>query len=147
MPAFDEGASQEIPFTVGKIEEGIAVLVTDDLQMVEFPSDYLPKDDKPIGVGSVISLRITHGSSLEIARQQEFVTLQNQILQTFEKAPDAKIIGGCFKEISRAHTSIMAEWPSWKALAETGNWKANLDSLDCEVNGTIVFYGKSTLCF
>jgi hypothetical protein len=137
--------TQEIPFTVGKIEEGVAVLVTDDLQMVEFPAHYLPKfekpDGQPIGIGSVLSLKITHSLPLQASRNEAFISLQDSILSHFSHPPSADVLGSCLKLDGRSHSWIMVSFPSWKVLAKKHGWTAKIHSIDCQVNRSIAFYG------
>lgn len=134
-------SSKEIPFTVGKIEEGVAILITEDLQMVEFPSSCLPLSDGPMEVGTVLSLKITKGQDIEDEGRKEFASLQDKILEEYGKKPDETIIGGCLREEAKRFGTVMGSWTSWKAMAEAGGWKATLNSLNCEVDGTIVFTG------
>jgi hypothetical protein len=139
MPAVDSDESRATPFTLGKIEEGLAILVSDDLQLVEFPYECLPSGPSgPVQVGSLITLQIAHDDGRERARLQELIDLQEEILDLFGKSPDEQVIGSCLEAGRVTHDTVVVRWPGWKQMAEEHGWRANLHSLDCYVNEAII---------
>lgn len=135
--------SASVAFTVGKIEEGIAILVSDDLQLVEFPTTYLPSKIGPIGVGSVISLHVGSSSHTQNNRLEDFIRLQGDLLEKYGKKPDAKIILRCLKSIMASHSSLIAGWQSWDQMCLEHGWKVKLHSLDCLINGSVHMSGTT----
>ncbi len=139
MPVAEGGKST--PFTIGKIEEGLAILVSDDLNLVEFPIDCLPQTSGPIGIGSIINLCIDHNRNEEHNRLESFFQLQNSIIEKYGEAkkPSERVIETCLKPGICSHSSVMACWPSWKSLAEKHGWSADLISLDCYLGGKLFY--------
>lgn len=139
MPAVAEESRKSNIFTVGKIEEGLVILVSDDLQLVEFPFDCLPgSSHEAIGVGSIISLQIEHDGKLESDRQDEFTRLQDQIRASFGKKVDETVFEQILNPAICTHSMVSAKWTSWKALLESQGWRYKLHSLDCYLDGTIL---------
>lgn len=139
MPAVDAAEPRSTPFTLGKIEEGLAILVSDDLQLVEFPYDCLPSGPTgPVQVGSLITLQIAHDDARERARLQELLDLQEEILELFGKGPDDQVVGSCLDAGRVTHDTVVVKWSAWKQLATEHGWRAHLHSLDCYVNDSII---------
>jgi hypothetical protein len=118
-----------VPLTVGKIESGAAIVLTDDLHMLEIPSTLLPNAT----VGTVLQIRITGASDLQLAREADFLTLQTAILREFGGRPDEERIEGCLKMIDNTHTTVTVGWPQWEELR--GPSQATLKSIDAYVDG------------
>lgn len=139
MPAITSEPLRATPFTLGKIEEGLAILVSDDLQLVEFPYNCLPTGPSgPVQVGSLITLQIAHDGDAEQARLQELVELQEEILGLFGKGPDEGVVGACLEAGRITSDTLVVKWPGWRQMAGEHGWRADLRSLDCYVNGTII---------
>jgi hypothetical protein len=130
-------------FTVGKVEEGFAILVSEDLQLVELPFDCVPnRPDGSVGVGSLITLQLEHDLSKEMDRLDSLVQLQNELLDKYGSSPDGKKFKGILTEGIRTHSSVTANWRSWNDLANEHGWRTTLKSLDCYVNESIVQSSK-----
>lgn len=135
-------STEAVPFTVGKIEEGIAILVSDDLQLVEFPTDCLPTRAGPIGIGSVLSLQLDHSLATETARRDDFLRLQKDILGKYGVPPDGLVFSQeMLREETLGHECIVVGWTSWAELRRQHGWHAKLLSLDCYLNDTAIFTG------
>ncbi|KAJ2047515.1 hypothetical protein GGH13_009181, partial [Coemansia sp. S155-1] len=67
-------------FTVGKLDAGMAMLLTEDYQLIEFPSVLLPKG---VVLGSVVNIDVGRDRGAEQRQRNEFRELQEQILVDF----------------------------------------------------------------
>ncbi|KAJ2706360.1 hypothetical protein FB645_001632 [Coemansia sp. IMI 203386] len=67
-------------FTVGKLDAGMALLLTEDYQLIEFPSVLLPKG---VILGSVVNIDVCRDRETEKRQRNEFRELQEQILKDF----------------------------------------------------------------
>ncbi|KAJ2783657.1 hypothetical protein H4R18_001567 [Coemansia javaensis] len=67
-------------FTVGKLDAGMAMLLTEDYQLIEFPSVLLPKG---VVLGSVVNIDVARDRDTERRQRSEFRELQEQILEDF----------------------------------------------------------------
>ncbi|KAJ2556579.1 hypothetical protein EV175_001913 [Coemansia sp. RSA 1933] len=77
-------------FTVGKLDAGMAGLLTDDYQLIEFPAVLLPKG---VALGSVVNINVGRDKETEKRQRNEFRELQEQILLEFgTKQPQAPVI-------------------------------------------------------
>ncbi|KAJ1798393.1 hypothetical protein LPJ59_002525 [Coemansia sp. RSA 2399] len=77
-------------FTVGKLDAGMAGLLTDDYQLIEFPAVLLPKG---VVLGSVVNINVGRDKEAERKQRNEFRELQEQILLEFgTKQPQAPVI-------------------------------------------------------
>lgn len=108
----DAGAPPAIPqengdgrvlFTVGKVDAGLALLLTEDQQLVEFPSILLPRG---IESGAMVHVTLSRDTAREEEKQRAFQRLQEEILEEFSKPPEAPVIS-----LRRATpTSLAIEW-------------------------------------
>lgn len=73
----------EVSLTVGKLDASLALLLTEDHHLIEFPTILLPKDAT---AGSVIKISCEANEPLESDDQQAFLRIQDQIMQTFGTA-------------------------------------------------------------
>lgn len=117
-----------VALTVGKIESGTAVVVTDELQMLELPASILPT----VSVGSIVRMQVNSAMDLQMQRRAEFTALQNSILRDYGSAPDASIIKECLRLSSQTHTTLTVVWPEWSQLCGQSN--ATLHALDGLLN-------------
>ncbi|KAJ1664601.1 hypothetical protein IW140_003993 [Coemansia sp. RSA 1813] len=77
-------------FTVGKLDAGMAGLLTDDYQLIEFPAVLLPKG---VVLGSVVNINVGRDKEAEKRQRNEFRELQEQLLLEFgTKQPQAPVI-------------------------------------------------------
>ena len=111
-------------FITGKIEAGVATLVSDDMQIVEFPSGLLPQGVK---TGSVVQIGVTRNIEDEEAEIRAFKKFQQQIYEKYGKAPSAPVLS--IKSVTQ--TSIEIEW---KFNLES----CNLLGIDCYLNNKLV---------
>ncbi|GAA5927540.1 hypothetical protein JCM1841_002334 [Sporobolomyces salmonicolor] len=91
-------------FVVGKIDAGIAVLISDSVHLIEFPSLLLPQG---VGPGSIVNIACTRNYAAERAAQRDFWDLQRDIYDMFGKdepqAPNLRIR-------NTTQTSVTLEW-------------------------------------
>ncbi|KAJ2797011.1 hypothetical protein H4R21_004489 [Coemansia helicoidea] len=77
-------------FTVGKLDAGMAMLLTEDYQLIEFPSVLLPKG---VALGSVVNIDVGRDRDTERRQRNEFRELQERILDDFgTRSPQTPVI-------------------------------------------------------
>ncbi|KAJ2080876.1 hypothetical protein H4R24_002750 [Coemansia sp. RSA 988] len=77
-------------FTVGKLDAGMAMLLTEDYQLIEFPSVLLPKG---VVLGSVVSIDVGRDRETERRQRNEFRALQERTLEDFgRRHPQAPVV-------------------------------------------------------
>lgn len=72
----------EVSLTVGKLEASLALLLTKEHYLIEYPTILLPKDVK---AGSIVKIVCERDEALEQKDRQEFMAIQDMILDTFGK--------------------------------------------------------------
>ncbi|KAG0166157.1 Chitin synthase, class 5 [Apophysomyces sp. BC1034] len=93
-----------IQFTVGKLDAGMAILLTEDHHLIEFPSLLLPKG---VASGSIVNIAVSRNVSEEEKKMQEFWDLQDNILSTFgEVEPEKPIL----RVENITQTSLTLKW-------------------------------------
>ncbi|KAG9291089.1 hypothetical protein G9A89_012961 [Geosiphon pyriformis] len=111
-----------VQFTVGKLDAGMAILLTEDHHLIEFPSLLLPPG---VTSGSIVNIAVNRNFDQEEAQRRDFWELQESILNEFGKyppeAPKLRV-----KHITQ--TSVILEWEPLVLH------KANLKSLDIYKN-------------
>ncbi|KAL8948260.1 MAG: hypothetical protein Q9222_005545 [Ikaeria aurantiellina] len=102
-----------ISLTVGKVDAGVAVLLTEDKRLIEFPSILLPPS---ISSGSIVDITVSRNLASEAASQKSFQSLQSSILSTYgQHSPTAPIL----RCRNATQTSVVLEWdPVSLATAE-----------------------------
>ncbi|GME37492.1 chitin biosynthesis protein [Neofusicoccum parvum] len=102
-----------VSLTVGKVDAGVAVLLTEDKRLIEFPSILLPAD---ISSGSIVDITVARNHQSEQAAHQAFQQLQSKIYQTFgTRHPEAPVL----RCRNATQTSVVLEWdPIQLATAE-----------------------------
>ncbi|KAI4215532.1 MAG: hypothetical protein LQ351_002001 [Letrouitia transgressa] len=102
-----------ISLTVGKVDAGVAVLLTEDKRIIEFPSILLPPS---ISSGSIVDITVSRNHDSEDAAQRSFESLQSSILSTYgQQSPTAPVI----RCRNATQTSVVLEWePVFLATAE-----------------------------
>ncbi|KXL50375.1 hypothetical protein M433DRAFT_2079 [Acidomyces richmondensis BFW] len=99
--------------TVGKVDAGVAVLLTEDKRLIEFPSILLPPD---IHSGSIVDINVSRNQHAELIAEQKFAALQDDILQTFGARSPSPPVLRCR---NATQTSVVLEWdPIELATAE-----------------------------
>ncbi|CAI7617634.1 unnamed protein product [Penicillium bialowiezense] len=93
-----------VSLTVGKVDAGVAVLLTQDNRLIEFPSVLLPDN---IASGSIVDITVSRNLAAEQANASAFQTLQKRILNTYGvKAPSPPIL----RLRNATQTSLVLEW-------------------------------------
>ncbi|KAF2851035.1 hypothetical protein T440DRAFT_77686 [Plenodomus tracheiphilus IPT5] len=93
-----------VSLTVGKVDAGVAVLLTEDKRLIEFPSILLPPD---ISSGSMVDIEVGRNHKAEADAQRAFHELQSDIFRTFgQRTPSAPVI----KCRNATQTSVVLEW-------------------------------------
>ncbi|KAI9786461.1 MAG: Chitin synthase, class 5 [Geoglossum umbratile] len=102
-----------ISLTVGKVDAGVAVLLTQDKRLIEFPSILLPPN---ISSGSIVDIAVARNLASETASQSAFQSLQNSIFTTFgQRSPSPPVL----RCRNATQTSVVLEWdPIQLATAE-----------------------------
>lgn len=68
----------EVNYTVGRIEDGNAILLSSDHNILDVPLMLLPKNIKP---GNILKFRVERNLELERKREAEILSIQKQILE------------------------------------------------------------------
>ncbi|KFY01078.1 hypothetical protein O988_02926 [Pseudogymnoascus sp. VKM F-3808] len=93
-----------ISLTVGKVDAGVAVLLTQDKRLIEFPSILLPPN---ISSGSIVDITVARNFDSESQSQDAFSHLQDSIFHSFgESEPSAPVL----RCRNATQTSIVLEW-------------------------------------
>ncbi|KAJ5932064.1 Fibronectin type III [Penicillium verrucosum] len=93
-----------VSLTVGKVDAGVAVLLTQDNRLIEFPSVLLPNN---ISSGSIVDITVSRNHAAEAASATAFQSLQKRILNTYGvKAPSPPIL----RLRNATQTSLVLEW-------------------------------------
>ncbi|PSS03218.1 hypothetical protein BD289DRAFT_401110 [Coniella lustricola] len=93
-----------VSLTVGKVDAGVTVLLTQDKRLIEFPSILLPPD---ISSGSIVDITVARNTSSESAAEQRFQALQDKIYNAFGAALPSTPILRCR---NATQTSVVLEW-------------------------------------
>lgn len=97
-------SSTTVQFTVGKLDAGMAILLTQDHHQIEFPSILLPKT---VTTGSIIDLSVTQNPEQEAKIHSAFLSLQNTIREAFaSKSPRRPVL----TLRNATQTSSVLEW-------------------------------------
>ncbi|KKK22431.1 hypothetical protein ARAM_006664 [Aspergillus rambellii] len=93
-----------VSLTVGKVDAGVAVLLTQDNRLIEFPSVLLPKN---ITSGSIVDITVSRNHIAETASATAFQSLQKRILNTYGiKTPSPPVL----RLRNATQTSLVLEW-------------------------------------
>ncbi|KAI9327638.1 BRCT domain-containing protein [Zopfochytrium polystomum] len=96
-----EAVSQE--FTVGKVDAGMAILLSPDHHLIEFPATILPDG---VTTGSIINVTIERNTDEERRKREEFLDMQETIFRQFSKCPEPPVIS----LRSLTQTSAIIQW-------------------------------------
>ncbi|PKX96090.1 putative chitin biosynthesis protein (Chs5) [Aspergillus novofumigatus IBT 16806] len=93
-----------VSLTVGKVDAGVAVLLTQDNRLIEFPSVLLPNN---ITSGSIVDITVSRNHAAEAASTSAFQALQKRILNTYGvKTPAPPVL----RLRNATQTSLVLEW-------------------------------------
>ncbi|KAL2368019.1 chitin biosynthesis protein [Blastomyces gilchristii SLH14081] len=93
-----------VSLTVGKVDAGVAVLLTQDNRLIEFPSVLLPKN---IASGSIVDITVSRNQAAEAASVSAFQSLQKRILHTYGiHTPSPPVL----RLRNATQTSLVLEW-------------------------------------
>ncbi|OAA62493.1 chitin biosynthesis protein [Niveomyces insectorum RCEF 264] len=93
-----------VSLTVGKVDAGVTVLLTQDKRLIEFPSILLPPN---IASGSIVDIAVSRNRAAEQAAQDAFAALQSRIHATFGVTPPTAPVLRCR---NATQTSVVLEW-------------------------------------
>ncbi|KAF2860826.1 BRCT domain-containing protein, partial [Piedraia hortae CBS 480.64] len=93
-----------VSLTVGKVDAGVAVLLTEDKRLIEFPALLLPPE---IQSGSIVEINVSRNRPAEHLAEQKFNTLQTEILDAFGSASPSPPQLRCR---NTTQTSVVLEW-------------------------------------
>ncbi|KAL9092844.1 MAG: hypothetical protein Q9165_004262 [Trypethelium subeluteriae] len=93
-----------VSLTVGKVDAGVAVLLTEDKRLIEFPSILLPPD---ITSGSIVDITVARNFASESSASLAFSRLQSDIYSTFGVTSPNPPTLRCR---NATQTSIVLEW-------------------------------------
>ncbi|KAH7418012.1 hypothetical protein BKA64DRAFT_653337 [Cadophora sp. MPI-SDFR-AT-0126] len=93
-----------ISLTVGKVDAGVAVLLTQDKRLIEFPSILLPPN---ISSGSIVDITVARNLNSETKSQAAFLALQDSIYSSFGDSEPAAPKLSCR---NATQTSVVLEW-------------------------------------
>ncbi|KAJ5110142.1 hypothetical protein N7532_002787 [Penicillium argentinense] len=93
-----------VSLTVGKVDAGVAVLLTQDNRLIEFPSVLLPNN---ISSGSIVDITVARNHAAETANAAAFQSLQKRILNTYGvNTPSPPVL----RLRNATQTSLVLEW-------------------------------------
>ncbi|KAK2745554.1 Chitin synthase, class 5 [Myotisia sp. PD_48] len=93
-----------VSLTVGKVDAGVAVLLTDDNRLIEFPSVLLPKN---IANGSIVDITVARNEAAEAADAAASKALQTRILNTYGlHSPSSPVL----RLKNATQTTLVLEW-------------------------------------
>ncbi|KAF3994160.1 hypothetical protein FT663_00130 [Candidozyma haemuli var. vulneris] len=94
----------EVSLTVGKLDASLALLLTKDHHLIEFPTILLPNGVK---AGSIVKIRVDRDLETELEEKKQFQAIQDEIIDTFgknlPKTPQLRV-----KNVTQ--TSCVLEW-------------------------------------
>ncbi|TPX65848.1 hypothetical protein SpCBS45565_g04847 [Spizellomyces sp. 'palustris'] len=92
-----------VQFTIGKIDAGMAILLSPHHHTVEFPAQILPDGVK---TGSIVNLTIERNHEEERRQHEDFLALQEEIFYSFSQPPEVPDVS--VKSVTQ--TSIIITW-------------------------------------
>ena len=96
----------EVSLTVGKLDASLALLLTKDHHLIEFPTILLPNGVK---AGSIVKIKCDQDFETEKEEEKQFGLIQDEILNTFGKnLPKNPVL----KPKNITQTSCVLEWES-----------------------------------
>lgn len=93
-----------ISLTVGKVDAGLAILLTEEKRMIEFPSVLLPAG---ISSGSIVDIQVSRNHAAEAAQRDAFEALQEEIYTLYGiHSPSRPVL----RVRNATQTSVVLEW-------------------------------------
>ncbi|KAI9202270.1 BRCT domain-containing protein [Polychytrium aggregatum] len=92
-----------VQFTIGKLDAGMAILLSPDHHLIEFPATILPEG---VTTGSIVNVTIERNKEEETRQRDEFESIQDSIFQEYSTPPEAPEIS--VKSVTQ--TSITIQW-------------------------------------
>ncbi|KAJ3149642.1 Chitin synthase, class 5 [Geranomyces variabilis] len=111
-----------VQFTIGKVDAGMAMLLSPHHHLIEFPSQILPDG---VTTGSIINLTIERNHEEERRQAEDFLSLQEEIHLSFSQPPTSPEIS--LKSVTQ--TSAILQWEPLELHA------ADLRGIDVYRNG------------
>lgn len=94
----------EVSLTVGKLDASLALLLTKDHHLIEFPTILLPNG---VRAGSIVKIKCDRDLATEKTEAAQFQQIQNEILATFgTNLPQSPVLS--IKNVTQ--TSCVLEW-------------------------------------
>ncbi|KAI5846174.1 hypothetical protein BZA05DRAFT_407137 [Tricharina praecox] len=93
-----------ISLTVGKLDAGLAILLTEDKRLIEFPSILLPPG---ITSGSIVDIQVSRNIAAETSSKASFSKLQGEIYNAYGVRSPSKPV---LRLRNATQTSIVLEW-------------------------------------
>ncbi|SPO00176.1 related to chitin biosynthesis protein CHS5 [Cephalotrichum gorgonifer] len=93
-----------VSLTVGKVDAGVTVLLTEDKRLIEFPSILLPPN---ISSGSIVDIAVSGNAASEKRSSLAFQSLQDRIFSSFGSASPERPVLRC---LNATQTSVVLEW-------------------------------------
>jgi len=128
--------------TVGRVDSGMAVLVTSEShQLVEMPVALLCQllRTDTLRQGTVVRMSAERDIGEEAQARVAFERLQTEIAAELGIAPDAHRIGapGTLRVVSKTHTTMTLRWPPWRELANNASNDPAPSSMRNPTNSTL----------
>ncbi|PWW78468.1 hypothetical protein C7212DRAFT_277963 [Tuber magnatum] len=93
-----------VSLTVGKVDAGLAILLTEEKRLIEFPSVLLPPG---IASGSIVDIQISQNTEAEDAAREAFHSLQEEIYNLYGIHSPSKPV---LRVRNATQTSVVLEW-------------------------------------
>ncbi|KAK6457126.1 uncharacterized protein RJT20DRAFT_93751, partial [Scheffersomyces xylosifermentans] len=94
----------EVSLTVGKLDASLALLLTKDHHLIEFPTILLPNG---VRAGSIVKIKCDQDLETEAEEARQFQRVQDEILNTFGKnLPEPPVL----RVKNTTQTSCVLEW-------------------------------------
>lgn len=95
--------NSKFQFTVGKLDAGMALLLSPDHHLIEFPATILPEG---VTSGSIVNITINRDIEEENKKKREFMELEDEIFREFSQPPVNPVI----KIYHITQTWVALEW-------------------------------------
>lgn len=100
--------------TVGRIDSGgLAIVLTEDLEMLEVPASLLPPGSGP---GSTVRLQLMAAPEVASQHAAVLLALQQRLLTEYGQRFDEERLANCLSLVHATHTTVMVRWPAWTEL-------------------------------